>query len=115
MAVFESAVYLDLKDLREQITFFPHYPYQLQNQSYAEDLVKESVGRIREVNLFGNGFPLPKVPSPQTVIYSSFTLFYSGLGSGRKGMKGESGSLRSDDEKDEEEDALWEEEELDYL
>ena len=34
--------------------------------------------------MFGNGFPFPNVPTPQTTIYSSFTLCYSGQSTYKK-------------------------------
>lgn len=70
------------------MTFIPHSPYQLQNKAYAEELVIDTLVRMRDVNLFGNGFPLLTVPTPKVAFADNVTLFNSG-GTGKGNRKDE--------------------------
>ena len=57
--------------------FYPYGDYKIQNLELAELMVKHSLNRMYEVNLFGNGYPIsPPRDYPHMIMEDNCTIVY---------------------------------------
>ena len=57
--------------------FYPYQEYKIENQELAELMVKHSLNRMYEVNLFGNGYPVsPPRDYPHMIAEENYTIVY---------------------------------------
>ena len=57
--------------------FYPYGDYKMQNQELAELMVKHSLNRLYEVNLYGNNYPVsPPRDYPHMIVEDNYTIVY---------------------------------------
>lgn len=66
-----------LKSHEEFTSFYPYGGYKIENEELAKLMVKHSLNRIYEGNLFGSGFPYsPPKDFPHFLAEDNYTIVY---------------------------------------
>ena len=70
-------MHFKLRNHSQHPSFYPYAEYKIQNKELAELMVKHSLNRLYEVNLFGNGYPVsPPRDYPHMFAEDNYTIVY---------------------------------------